>query len=87
MDPSKDEATFNREFQERLRAARKERGLSQEQLALSLGLKKTTYKKYENRPGSAFPLHLLPALSILLARPVEYWIYGAEPSRRLRIIK
>lgn len=88
MDPDQDEDAFIEAFQERLVRARLERGLTQQQLALSLGLKKSTYKKYEARPRSSFPLYLLPKLSIILGRPVEYWVYGNEiPGRRLRVIK
>lgn len=88
MDPNTEEDAFIAAFQARLKRARKERGFTQAQLALSLGLEKSTYKKYEGRRGSSFPLYLLPALSLLLGRPVDYWIYGDEvPGRRLRVIK
>lgn len=82
-----DEDTFIREFQERLQQARKDRGLSQDQLAKLLGLNKNTYKKYETRAGSGFPLYLLPALCVHLARPLDYWIYGDPTPRRMRLVK
>lgn len=88
MDPDQDEDAFIAAFQERLVRARLERGLTQQQLAVSLGLKKSTYKKYETRSGSSFPIYLLPKLSIILGRPIDYWIYGSDvPGRRLRVIK
>lgn len=89
MDPfliSEDE--FIAAFQERLQRARKARDMSQLEVATGLGLKKSTYKKYETRRGSAFPLYLLPRLSVVLGRPIEYWVYGSDvPGRRLRVIK
>ena len=87
MDLTAEENAFIAAFQARLKAAREERGLTQEQLAVSLGLNKSTYKKYETRPGSSFPLYLLPALCVILARPAEYWIYGDGPTKRLRLVK
>lgn len=87
MDLIEPEDRFIEAFQERLQQARKDRGLSQEQLAMLLGLKKSTYKKYETRAGSGFPLYLLPALCVHLARPLEYWVYGDATTRRIRLIK
>ena len=87
MDLIQDEDAFIAQFQQRLAQARKDRGLSQEQIATLLGLPKSTYKKYETRAGSAFPLYLLPALCVHLGRPVEYWVYGNPAPRRIRLIK
>lgn len=89
MDPLViDEDEFIAQFQERLKRARVERNMTQKELATALGLPKNTYKKYEARPGSSFPLYLLPRLSVLLGRPLEFWIYGNNvPGRRLRVIK
>lgn len=87
MDLILDEDTFIRGFQERLQQARRDRGLSQEQLAMLLGLNKNTYKKYETRAGSSFPLYLLPALCVHLAKPLDFWIYGDLTPRRMRLVK
>ena len=87
MDHEKAEAEFIAAFQARLRRARVERDMSQRQMASSLDLPKTTYQKYETRAGSAFPLYLIPKLSEILDRPLGYWIYGHEPTKRFRIIK
>jgi transcriptional regulator with XRE-family HTH domain len=87
MDHKRAEADFNAAFQARLKKAREERGMTQLQLAISLDLPVSTYKKYETRSGSAFPPYLLPTLSIILDRPLGYWIYGHEPPKRFRLVK
>jgi transcriptional regulator with XRE-family HTH domain len=75
MDHKKAEAEFNAAFQARLKRAREEGGMTQLQLAVSLDLPISTYKKYETRSGSSFPLYLLPTLSIILDQPLRYWIH------------
>lgn len=87
MDHEKAEAEFVAAFQARLRRTRVERNMSQRQMAASLDMPKTTYQKYETRPGSSFPPYLLPKLSEILDRPLGYWIYGHEPPKRFRVVK
>lgn len=88
MGPSPEELAYIASFQARLRKQRVARGYSQEELAKLLGLKKTTYKHYETREGSSFPLYLLPQLSVALQRPIEFWVYGDDrPVRRLGIVR
>jgi transcriptional regulator with XRE-family HTH domain len=84
MDHKKAEAEFIAAFQARLKRAREERGMTQEALAMSLDLPKSTYKKYETRPGSSFPPYLLARLSTILDRPLGYWIYGHEAPKALQ---
>ncbi len=82
------EAEFNAAFQRRLKETRAERGWTHAQLATGLQLKLETYKKYENRLGSTFPIHLLPRLALITDKPVAYWL-GApsvNPSK-LRIVR
>ena len=87
MDHEKAEALFIAAFQARLKRAREERGMTQRQMAISLDLPVSTYKKYETRPGSSFPSYLLPDLSIILDQPLGYWIYGHEPPKGFRVVK
>ncbi len=88
MDHEKAEAEFIAAFQARLQRARVERGMTQLQVATSLDLPISTYKKYETRPGSMVPPYLLPDLCIILDRPLGYWIHGQDtPRRRLRVIR
>ena len=88
MDLYPDPDEFIAAFQARLRRERLERDLSQLQVATALGLKLSTYKHYETRLGSSFPIHLLPKLSILFDRPMVYWLTGQElHTRRTRDIR
>lgn len=78
------ELAYIAEFQPRLKAARERRGLSQQVLATYLGLKLSTYKKYENRPTSLFPIFLLPELSTILDESISYWFTGISLPRRVK---
>lgn len=78
------ELAFIAEFQPRLIAARKRRGLTQLQVATYLGMPETTYKKYENRKESLLPIFLLPELSALLEEPIPYFFSGISLPRRNR---
>lgn len=72
------ELAFIADFQPRLIQARKNRKMSQEQLATYLGLTRAGYRKYEDRPTSSFPIFLLPALSKILDEPISYWFTGVS---------
>lgn len=88
MDLDADSDEFIAAFQARLRRERISRDLSQLAVATALGLNVSTYKHYETRLGSAFPIHLLPKLSSLFARPMIYWLTGEElHTRRARDIR
>lgn len=57
-------------------------------MAYELRIKEDTYKKYENRPGSKFPLYLLPRLIFVTDRPYSYWIGGAHGRPpKFRVVK
>ena len=90
MDLYPDPDEFVAAFQARLRREREERDLSQNQVATALGLNLSTYKHYETRLGSKFPIHLLPKLSVLFDRPMIYWLTGQElhtrRPRNLRLV-
>lgn len=88
MDLNPDRDEFVAAFQARLIRDRKERQLSQAEVARYLGLNTSTYKHYETRLGSSFPIHLLPLLSRLFHRPLTYWLTGEElHTRRPRDIR
>lgn len=74
MTASPDELAFIARFQPLLRKTREDMGFSQPQMAASLGLSLSAYKKLEWRSSSAFPLYLLPQLIRITGRPVEYWL-------------
>ena len=60
-------------FASRLKQARREAGLTQAELALRLGIKRSTYGQYEqnrNEPN----ISLLPALAQILNRPIEWFL-------------
>lgn len=57
----------------RVREARKEAGLSQEELGARLGLARSGYGHYESG-RQPFTIELLLHLSRILSRPVEYFL-------------
>ena len=81
------EDQFNEAFQARLAETRHRLGWKHPRMAHALGIKTDAYKKYEKRPGSAFPLYLLPRLAFETATPISYWLAGQPaPSKQLRIV-
>ena len=66
-------ATVNKALIERVRDARKEAGLSQEDIARQLGLTDGGYGHYE-RGRQSFTLEMLFQLGRILGRPVEYFL-------------
>lgn len=90
-DSSSDEewAVYAQRLATTLRRARKDSGLSQEQLAYRAGLVRYTYQKYEkgeSRPGSPSnpTLRTLLALSQVLGVPVGDLIPDEAPDLRSR---
>lgn len=84
-----DEDSFIAQFQERLKATRdQDMKFTHSQMAHALGIEKDAYKKYENRPRSAFPLYLLPRLIFVSGKPYSYWLGGRPEARaRMRVVK
>jgi transcriptional regulator with XRE-family HTH domain len=81
------EDDFNLAFQARLAETRRALDWSHPRMAHRLGIKTDAYKKYEKRPGSAFPLYLLSRLVYETNRPLSYWLEGQPvASKRLRIV-
>lgn len=80
MDTEVSPREFYAAFRARLRALRKERGWTQAELADLLDVDLASYQKYEIR--SAFPLHLLPKLSLLVGRDTLYLLTGVAEKRR-----
>lgn len=67
-----------KDFTEKLKAARKKKFRSQEQLCKELGIKRVTYARYET---TAFPpLPILYKLSKALEVSVDYLLTPNEPS-------
>ena len=83
--PSEDE--FRALFQERLRRTQKELGKKHARMAFDLGIKEDAYKKYATRPGSNFPLYLLPRLIFVTDKPYSYWMGGTQTQPTMRLIK
>jgi ribosome-binding protein aMBF1 (putative translation factor) len=73
--PDPREATFNKDFGQRLRTARELKGSSQAALASALGVGMDAYKKYEYGTR-AFPLYLLRDLAIILDRSISWLLTG-----------
>lgn len=76
--PSKTKRT---EFGERLLAARKQRGLSQSQVAEKLGITQPSYAAWERRETSLKPDHLT-TLAALLDVPVDSLLGNATARQR-----
>lgn len=65
-----------REIGERIAQARKERGLTQEELAEMAPFSKRSLQDYET--GATIPYRHLRDLSRLLRRPEEWFLYGED---------
>lgn len=83
-----DETEFNAAFQRRLLASRLALDWSQQRMALALHTTKDAYKRYESRPGSTFPLYLIPRLIYITGKPAHYWLGlpADESNRRGRAV-
>lgn len=66
-----------REIGARIRQARKERGLTQEQLAEMASFSKRSLQDYE--AGATIPYPHFTELSALLKKPTAWFLYGEEP--------
>jgi transcriptional regulator with XRE-family HTH domain len=77
-----EELAFIANFQARLRETREGMGFSQELFAKRLGLTKSKYIRYENRPTSVFPIHLIPELASLTDTPIHFWFGAAAADAR-----
>lgn len=84
-----DEDAFTKSFQERLAETRNQLKWNYGQMAHALRIKEDAYKKYEKRPGSKFPLYLLPRLIYVTGRPHFYWLDLPTPGStpKIRIVK
>lgn len=72
---------FNRQFRERVKAARTDRGLTQQDVATALGIKKERYVKWETR--SPMPVQFIERFSILTGTDFYYLITGHHRERNL----
>ncbi len=66
-----------KEIGARLRQARNERGLTQDELAVMGSFSKRSLSDYEN--GITVPYRHLREMSRLLKKPEEWFLYGDEP--------
>lgn len=66
-----------KEFGNKLKSAREERGMSQRGLGLALGLSDKTISSYES--SRSFPnLDVLTKISDILDKPVEYFVSSSK---------
>lgn len=70
---------FYERFRKRLRALRKEEGITQAELAEAVGISLASYKHIEGKRASPFPLHKLPKLSVALRQSCDYILTGRAP--------
>lgn len=82
-----DRESFDRAFKKRLLETRTELEFGHKRMAAELGIKEAAYQKYETRPGSHFPLYLLPRLVSFTDKPYSYWCTGMVGARpRLEVV-
>lgn len=72
------EKEYNDAFRQRLRALRRARRLTQEQMGLLLGIPGDTYRKYEK--NHMLPHFLLVRFAIAVGSSVNYLITGEHKS-------
>ena len=68
------------EFGKRLRGLRKTAGMTQEELALKLGIEKQHISRMENG-ARACSIDLLIELSVVLHTSTDYMLMGKEPNK------
>lgn len=73
-----------REFREgiraRLKLVRESLGLDQEEMAKELGVNRETYAKWETRPSSTIPMHLVPKVVEISGYELWWFMTGKAPS-------
>lgn len=77
-DPA--EKSFNAALRRRLRELRERRGLTQEQMAVALGIQMDRYRKYETR--SMIPAFYMQRVALICGTSVEYLVTGQEAGRK-----
>ena len=70
---------FKLAFCRRIKHAREDRGLSQTEMAVALGIKKDRYVKYENR--SPMPAMFIERFSRITGKDIEFLITGRQADR------
>jgi transcriptional regulator with XRE-family HTH domain len=73
------EAEYNRQLFERVRALRKGRGWTAEQMAIALGIPVERYRKYEYR--TPLPHYLVERFALIVGRDIAYVITGRNHRR------
>jgi DNA-binding XRE family transcriptional regulator len=79
LPPDESGSEFYERFRKRLRALRKEEGLTQAEVAQAVGISHASYKHIEGKRASPFPLHKLPKLSVALRQSCDYILTGRAP--------
>lgn len=75
------QALFREAFCARVQELREASGLSQAEMATTLGIPLDRYKKYETR--TPLPPHLIEPFSLIVRREIEYVLTGKSRRRPL----
>lgn len=82
-----EEQEFTAAFQAKLRETRTAMAWSQAQMAAALDLRVDTYKKYENRSSSVFPLYLVPKLMFITNTNFSYWFGMPDRPKVVQLVR
>lgn len=82
-DPSV--SVFYEGFRKRLREMREEAGYTQEELCELIDVPLASYKHFEGKRASKFPLHKLGRLSSALRRSCDYIVTGRAREQLRRV--
>ena len=80
-DPLRDQ--FNKGLINRVKIARQNSGLSQEEMATALGIKQDRWKQYETR--TPIPIYMVDQFAIIVREDPLYILLGRRPERRIPI--
>lgn len=76
MGPMEGKGTYLAAFLERTRRLRGEKGWTQAQMALALGIPEERYRKYETR--TPLPHDLLERFALITGKSIHYIVTGRE---------
>lgn len=85
MATDNEELAFNDAFCARIQRLQQDRGWTQDQMAIALGIPVHRYRKYEVR--SPLPAYLIERFTLTVDRDISFIITGREGPRHFKPVK